>query len=77
MTLATRTWPRLTPAQKELMIQFDKSRYGDLHICTRGLRTAWCLKDHGMIVQGSNNWYSITQRGRDFVRFGMRKKKKP
>jgi hypothetical protein len=71
----TRNWPKLTPYQRELLVDFVRSKYGDLHIGNRALRTIWRLSAEGMVEGGTANWYSITQRGRDYVRFGMRKKR--
>lgn len=72
---AVKTWPRLTPVQKSMLADFGKSEYGDLHLS--GLRlfnTAIILVCHGMLRQGSVGWFSITQRGRDYLRFGTRRK---
>lgn len=65
-------WPRLTRYQKDLIVRFDRSHYGDLHGSLRDQRSLWRLVHEGMIERGLMGWYHITQRGRDFVRFCMR-----
>jgi len=66
-------WNRLTKVQRETLIRFGKSRHGDLHFDGRSLRTAWALKDKDYISGGPGNWYSITQRGRDYLQFRLRR----
>lgn len=69
----TRTWPKFTPVQRALLVRFDRSKYGDLYISGMTLRSLWTLLAEGMVSGNGTMWYSITQRGRDYVRFGLPK----
>jgi hypothetical protein len=64
----------MTRVQRETLIRMEKSQYGDLHFGGRTLLTAWALVSQGYISGGFNGWYSITQRGRNYIRFQMRRR---
>lgn len=66
-------WPRLTAKQRELVRKFDKSQYGDLHCDGRLRVTVYALIYKGIVEGGSSGWYHLSQRGKDYVRFGMRR----
>lgn len=60
-------WPKMTPYQRNTLRKFADSTHGDLH-CSGEMLTLWRLRAEGMIEGGSNNWWSITPRGRDYIR---------
>jgi hypothetical protein len=62
------TWPKMTPYQRNLLRKFADSKYGDLHGGSKDTLSLWRLKHEGMIESGIMGWWSITQRGRDYVR---------
>jgi hypothetical protein len=73
-----RTWPRLTKFQRDLIRDFDKSKDGTKSVfLPRSGNALERLVSEGMIKfitgGGYGEFYSITQRGRDYVRFGLRK----
>jgi hypothetical protein len=54
-------------------MDFRDSRYGELYIGFGRLSlTAQRLVHEGFIERGFADWYSVTQRGKDYLRFGMR-----
>ncbi len=62
----------LTKVQYQTLLKFECSSYGDLHFSGRSLRTAWALKEKGLIAQGYGGWYSILARGYDILRLTRR-----
>lgn len=65
-------WPRFTKKQRELLVRLESSPHGSLRYplnCT-SLRLTYEGMAKGETIISS--WYTITQRGRDYVRFGMR-----
>lgn len=65
-------WPRLTKYQRDMLLRFDRAKYNDMHRGTRDYRTFARLFHEGMIDGGPAGWYSLTQRGKDYVRFVLR-----
>lgn len=66
-------WPRLTNVQNELMLRLDSSPHG--YLIYPFNRTYLRLRHEGM-VEGTtifSSFCTITQRGRDYVRFGLRR----
>jgi hypothetical protein len=62
--------------QRRMMLDFRDARDETLYITYSKLGlTAQCLQYHGMIERHSSNWWTLTQRGRDYLRFGMRKRR--
>lgn len=70
-----RTWPRFTAYQIDLITRMARDRYGDFHEVPRARAAFFKLRHEGMVEQGWGGWWSITQRGRDYVRFGLPKKR--
>lgn len=69
-------WPRLTKVQRRIMLEMERNvPYQGLRMNGRYLRTAWALVAHGMVQGSSIAWYELTQRGKDYLRFGMRRER--
>jgi hypothetical protein len=72
-----RNWPKLTRMQRRMMLDFRDARYLTLYIAFSRLGlTAQCLQHHGLIERHSGDWWTLTTRGQDYLRFGMRRVKK-
>lgn len=68
--------PRLTLRQRETLLEMETAKWGCLKLSGRLLVTAWALQAKGLIVGGAGNIYELTQRGKDYLRFGPRWKPK-
>ena len=66
-------WPCTTAVQRALLLRFYRSKYGELHGGSTEMRSLWALAYKGLIKLTVCGWYRITQQGRDYVRFGIRK----
>jgi hypothetical protein len=65
MSLTTKV--RITPYQKALLKKFAESQYGDLHVGSLDRRSAHNLLRAKFLKQGPQQWFSITQEGRDYL----------
>lgn len=72
---APRSWERVTPCQLEMLEACAKDEYGQLHAGFRWMRSIWSLTAKGYVKNLGQGWYEITQRGRDYLRFGKRRKR--
>ena len=71
--MASDRWPRVTPPQRRFMEKLERTRYKDIHVGSRDWQTALALAYRGFVVGSNGWWYSLTQRGEYWLRFGRRK----
>jgi hypothetical protein len=65
-------WPRLTKKQREVMLNIE--RLDTIYVSGARLhRTVLILYCHGFVQGFGAAWYSLTQRGHDYMRFGMKR----
>ena len=69
-----RDWPKLSLPQFCLLDAIDRSLHGRVPVEGHPLQTARSLVRFGLLSSGMC-WYSITQRGRDYIRFGTKRRK--
>lgn len=74
------TWPRLTKFQHVIMMDFDRSKDGTKSLfAPRSGNALEKLTREGLIKFitgcGYGEFYVLTQRGRDYLRFGRRRNK--
>jgi hypothetical protein len=68
-----RNWPKLTPKQRLMMRDFDKARNGGMWVHFSKLSiTVQRLEHEGFVERSAGDYFILTQRGRDYLRFGMR-----
>ena len=65
----------MTPYQKQNLADFERTKYGEMHCNGRILLTIWSLVEKGMLENRTAGWFRITQRGKDYLRFGTRKRR--
>ena len=67
-------WPRFTKAQRAFLLELDRATYNALRYGGRQRQTVYALVHHGMVKTfGAFNGVELTNRGRDYLRFGMRR----
>jgi DNA-binding PadR family transcriptional regulator len=69
----SRNWPKLTPKQRLMMRDFDKARHNSMWVHFSKLSiTVQRLEHEGFVERSAGDYYTLTDRGRDYLRFGMR-----
>lgn len=56
--------PRLSPAQRELLVAIAGYAYGEGHVRPSGRRTADILVRHGLLERIGQGWHKVTPAGR-------------
>lgn len=70
-----RNWPKFTKAQRSFLLDLERSKHGALQYGGRCRQTVYALLHHGVVKSfGPFNGVELTQRGKDYLRFGMRRK---
>jgi hypothetical protein len=77
-------WPKLTPKQRLMMRDFDKARNNGMWVqFSVWSITVRRLEHEGFVERHACDYFTLTQRGKDYLRFGpmqrkgMRPKGKP
>ena len=69
-------WPRTTAVQREFIRRIESSRHKALRFGPRERQTVYALFHKGFVKTfGPFDGVELTQRGRDYFRFGMSRKK--
>jgi hypothetical protein len=71
--LRVSAWPRLTVRQREYMRRIDKNN-GEIYSTTGNRRTIHSLAYKRLLETFGGSWYHLTQSGKDYIRFDMRRK---